>query len=208
MPGTMALPDLLADLKASMHDAGQHLNAANDADWYRVLTVASTAMQAKRPITQVGQVVLQADQADYSLSAYTDMAAWKSHLWGSKSPYAPWDPAYPGALPRVHALQRGTAWALQFDPAPSWAHINAFGSVFRFVYYGQHTLAEDPAQTTLALADRPLLLLRAQAEALRELAIRNVQKTTQVRDGLSGTPRNNTPAALYQALLAEWQAAA
>ena len=43
-------------------------------------------------------------------------------------------------------------------------------------------------------------LLRAQVEAWRELMLRNMTKVVQMRDGYSGTPRNATPAAMYELL--------
>ena len=42
----------------------------------------------------------------------------------------------------------------------------------------------------------------SQAEAMLELTLRNAAKPVQLRDGLSGTPRNSTPAALHATLLA------
>jgi hypothetical protein len=67
---------------------------------------------------------------------------------------------------------------------------------------GSHGISTVGADTTVALVDRPLLLLRAQAEAMLELTLRNAAKPVQLRDGLSGTPRNSTPAALHATLLA------
>ena len=42
---------------------------------------------------------------------------------------------------------------------------------------------------------------------MRELAMRNVVTPQAMRDGYSSTPRNGTPAALYEALLAEFKGA-
>lgn len=205
MSGTMSQADVVADLKRSLHDAGDAFDAANDADWLRLLGVALTGMQAKRPRTLVGTVTLVADEVRYAL-ALADFAQYKTHVWGTR-PLRPWDPYYPGALPRVAAVHDTGGWALMFDPAPSSGHINAYGSAFKFWYFGAHALGVSAVDTTLALADRPLLLLRAQAEAMRELSMRNINKPVQLRDGFSGTPRNSTPAALYRELLAEWEGA-
>lgn len=205
MAGTLSQADVLADLKASLHDAASAFNAAADADWLRLLAVALVAMQAKRPRTLLGTVTLVADQAEYAVTA-PGFAAYKTHTWASRPP-KPWAKEYPGPVPRVTAVQAAGAWTLCFDPAPTWAHITAYGSAFRFWYYGAHALGALASDATLADADRPLLLLRAQAEAMRELTMRNINKPTQLRDGFSGTPRNSTPAALYRELLAEWEAA-
>lgn len=203
MPGTMSQPDLVADLKRSLHDSGDFFNAAADADWKRVLAIAALAMQNKRPRTLLGSVTLTAGEVRVPITQ-TDFFAYKTHVWGTTPP-KPWEPCYPGALPRVAAVQEGDGWALMFDPAPTAMHLATYGSTFRFWYFGTHALADDAAQTTLTAADRPLLLLRAQAELMRELSMRNVNKPVQVRDGITGTPRNSTPAALWQALLKEWE---
>jgi hypothetical protein len=207
VPGTLAETDLIADLQRSLNDAAGAFNTAGEADWRRFLSVALVAMQTKRPRTLLGAVTLVAEEVRYPL-ALPEFAQYKTHVWGARA-IRPWLPAYPGALPRVAAVQEGGGtWALMFDPAPTAAHINAYGATFRFWYYGTHSLGlDDAAQSTLAPADRPLLLLRAQAEAMRELSMRNSNKPVTVRDGFSGTPRNSTPAALFQVLLQEFEAA-
>lgn len=203
MAGTMSMPDLIADLKRSVHDSGDFFSASADADWKRVLAIAALAMQTKRPRTLLGTVTLTAGEVRVALPQ-TDFAQYKTHVWGTTL-VRPWEPCYPGALPRVAAVSEGSTWALMFDPAPTVMHLAAFGSTFKFWYFATHTLGEDAAETTLQPADRPLLLLRAQAELMRELSMRNVNKPTQLRDGLTGSPRNSTPAALWQALIKEFE---
>lgn len=205
MAGGMGLRELVGDLKRSLQDAAEQFNAAGDEDFERFLSVAAVAMQDKRPRTQLGQVAIAAETARVPLTL-PDFHRYKTHVWGSRAP-APWDPAYPGALPRICAVNEGNAWALVFDPPPTTRHIATYGSTFRFWYFSTHALSLDAAQTTLAPADRPLLLLRAQAEAMRELTMRSVHRPVSLRDGYSGAPRNSTPAALYEALLEEFRAA-
>jgi hypothetical protein len=206
MSGSMSQADLVEDLKRSLHDSASVFNAAADADWLRFLTLSSTAMATKRPRTLLGALPIAADVDLYPLASFTDFAAYKTHLWGNNgAKIKPWSPCYPGGVPRISVQGAAGSWMLVFDPAPTAAQIAAYGSSFRFWYYGQHTVGTVAADTTLALADRGLVLLRAQAEAMRELSMRNINKPVQLRDGISGTPRNSTPAALYQALLAEWE---
>lgn len=205
MPGTLSEADLIDDLKRSLNDSAGAFNSAGDADWRRVLGVALVAMQAKRPRTLLGQVGLQAGEARYPVTA-TDFAQYKTHLWGTRQ-LDPWNPAFPGALPRVSAAYEGSAWVLHFDTPPTTAHICAYGSTFKFWYFGTHALSTDAAASTIAPGDRPLLLLRAQAELMRELSMRGVNKSVSLRDGYSGTPRNSTSAAMFQALLLEFNEA-
>lgn len=205
MAGSMSLPDLVSDLKRSLHDAGGVLDAPADADWLRCLAAAALAMGSKRPRTQLGSVVLVAEQDVYPL-ALADFAQFKTYQWAGRL-VKPWLPCNPGPLPRVKVEGAAGAWQLVFDPAPTAAHLAAYGSLFRFWYFALHSLGATPELTTVAAGDRGLLLLRAQAEALRELSMRNINKPVQVRDGFSGAPRNSTPAALYAAMLDEFKAA-
>lgn len=204
----MAQADVVADLKRSLHDSATVFTAADDADFVRFLALALLDMAWKRPLTGVGQVVLVAGQARYPLTTYPDFANYKTHMWGTGACLPkPWEPGYPGALPRVASVQEAGGPCLAFDPAPSAAHLAVLGSTFKFWYAARHVLAADAAQTTVAPQDRGLLLLRAQAEAMREMALRNLGKPVQMRDGLSGAPRNSTPAALYETLLHEFMEA-
>lgn len=197
----MSLASLVADLKASLFDAASVFTGEDDADFKRFLAQALPDLQWKRPLTKLAQVVLVAGTPSYAV-AEADFVALKMDLWRDvgKLP-RPWEPGYPGALPRITAQQGATGWELVFETAPTAAMLAWLGSTCRFYYFAQHAIGEQAADTTVAEADRGLLLLRAQAEAMLALAVRNAGKPVQLRDGLSGTPRNSTPAALHQVLL-------
>jgi hypothetical protein len=171
---SMLLSALVADFKASLNDAAAQFRAPADADFARLLGVALLDMQAKRPVTKLGQVTLFPLQARYAVTN-EDFAALKVHQWADPaSTPKPWDPCYPGAVPRVAAQWGGASWWLEFSPAPTPRQLAVWGSEFRFWYFARHVLSETAGQTTVNPADRGLLLLRAQAEALRELAMRIV----------------------------------
>jgi hypothetical protein len=202
VPGTMSEADLVADLKASLFDAAGVFNSEpGDAAFKRFLRQALPDMQTKRPITRLGSVQLQAGTARYEV-AEPGFAAFKVDLWREPSRLPkPWDPAYPGPLPRVSATWDTDAWFLVFEPAPSTPAISVLGAEFKFYYFAEHAIGELAAATTINPQDRGLLLLRAQVEAMLALAMRNSAKPVQLRDGLSGMPRNSTPAALHEILL-------
>lgn len=204
MAGTMALADIAEDLKGSLHDAASVFDAEDNADFKRFLAQALPDVSVKRPRTRLGQVTLTAGEPRYALTAYPDFQSYKTHVWDRQSAACfpqPWEPGYPGATPRVCASRDGDDYWLEFSPAPSSAHLVALGSTFKFYYFAEHVLDEVAASTTLSMMDRGLLLMRAQAEAMRELTLHQANKPTALRDGLSGTPRNSTPAALHEMLL-------
>lgn len=203
MSTDMSQASLVADLKASLHDSGKVFLAADDGDFKRFLAQALPDLSVKRPVTRSGAIALEADVDRYPLAlALGDFSSYKTHSWADMT-RAPrmWEPGYPGAVPRVHAQFDGEAWALVFTPAPSATQLAVFGNLFRFWYFARHLIGETSADTTVNPLDRGLLLLRAQVEALREIAIRNASKPVSMRDGMSGTPRNATPAALAEQLL-------
>jgi len=201
MPGTMSEADLVADLKASLFDSADIFTSDADADFKRLLQQALPDMQLKRPLTKLGAVTLVAGQAGYPIGE-ADFAALKQDLWRDTGRMGkPWSPGWPGPLPRLEAVRAGGGWELLFDPAPSALQISVLGDSCKFYYFAQHTIGAAAQDTTVNAQDRGLLLLRAQAEAMLALAMRNAGKPVQMRDGLSGTPRNSTPAALHEVLM-------
>lgn len=206
----MALLDLssaVAALKASLGGAAAQFRAPADGDFVRLLQLALPHLQAKRPVTRAGEVHLFAYQPTYLLQ-YPDFAAFKTHVWADPAATPkPWEPHWPGAVPRVAAQRDGADWFLELTPAPTPRQLSVWGAVLRFWYFAEHVLSDIPGETTVNANDMNLLLLRAQAEAMRELAMRNVVNPQQMRDGYSGTPRNGTPTALFELLLKEFQEA-
>lgn len=201
MPGSMSEADLVADLKVSLSDAAGIFAGNEDEAFKRFLRQALPDMRFKRPLTRLGQVTLQADEPAYTL-AEDDFAALKTDLWRDPTKLPkPWQPTFPGPLPRICAQRGADGWQLVFDPAPTIGHLSVLGTVCKFWYFADHAIGTVAADTTVAAVDRGLLLTRAQAEAMLALALRNAGKPVQLRDGLSGTPRNSTPTALHQVLM-------
>jgi len=206
MPGTMSQADLVADLKASMPGSDVVFSAPADADYIRQLDAAALDFSRVRPRTLVGAVTLSADISEYD--APGDLVRLKFPLWGinEKRARKPWESNYPGRLPRAYIVQGATGLQLSLEPAPNAAQIADLGSSYKFYYFAAHTIDTNATNTTILPADRGLLLLRAQAEAMKELAARNSHKPVKMRDGMNSTPRNGTPAALYEQLMDAFEA--
>jgi hypothetical protein len=209
MAGTMIEADLVADLKASINAAATVFVAASDGDFKRHLAVAALAFGRMRPRTLVGTLTLVADQPAYAVPS--DFLAFKSSLWGI-APTArvqPWEKSWPGRLPVVRYVETAADTnKLYLDPPPTAAQISVLGAEYRYYYYARHAIhASDTAKTTILPGERGRLILRAQAEAMRELAMRNLMKPVQMRDGVSSVTRNGTPAYLYEALMKEFEGA-
>lgn len=204
MGGTMARGDLVADLKASLHDAAEVFTGASSADFNRLLDIAALDFARVRPRTLLGSVTLQAGSPAYALPA--DFYLYKADLWADPSRMGqPWEKSYPGRLPSVRVAEVGGVSSLVLTPAPNAVQIARLGTSFNFYYLARHVIDDTAANTSIDAGDRGLLLLRAQAEAMRELAMRNIGKPVALRDGLNSTPRNGTPSALYSLLMDEFE---
>jgi len=208
MSGSMAQSDLIADLKASMNDAASVFTAAGDADFKRHLDHAALDFARVRPRVLSSSVALVADQDEYTAPA--DAIDEHSMQWGKnkKRDLKPWDASWPGALPRMDVVGAPGARRLIFSPAPSARQITVLGSNCTFRYFAAHKIDTSAANTTIRPEDRALLLLRAQAEAMKELAMRNSKKPVSLRDGMNASPKNGTPAALHDQLMKEFEALA
>lgn len=208
MPGSMSQADLIGDLKSSLQDAASIFTAASDGDFKRHLNTAALDFVRARPRKFLGSLTVIADLSTYD--SPDDLVKFHSHLWGivPVTRARPWERIWPGRLPEVHVAEIESVRKLVLTPAPSLQQITVLGADFRYYYFAKHAIDADPAKTTIAAGDRQLLLLRAQAEAMRELAIRNLHKPVQLRDGAGQGARNGTPAALFEALLDEFERAA
>ena len=207
MAGSMSQGDLVADLKASLQDAAEVFTAANDADFKRHLSVAAMDLGRFRGRTLLGSLTLVADKYDYPAPA--NFLRFKSSLWGISQAPAPWEKTWPGRLPDVHFMYAANgSGELHFMPPPTAEQISLLKAEYKYYYFAGHVIGEAANNTTVRAVDRGLLILRAQVETLRELAMRNIKKPVALRDGISNAPRNGTPTALYETFLKEFERAA
>lgn len=206
MADSMSLEGLVATLKASLQDAASVFGAAGDADFERHIQQAALAMDQHRPYKSYGELTLVAGTGAYALP--TGFGRLLRTTWG-QARLQPWETGFSGRLPRLSVAYVGGVKKLVLDPAPTQAHIDDAGVTLPYWYTLSHVIgATDGSQTTVPDIDRGLLILRAQAEAMKEMAFRNIQKPAQVLDGYSNAPRNGTPAALANDLLNQFCEAA
>lgn len=201
----MSQADLVADLKAALSDAANIFTAAADADFERHLSLAALDFARVRPRTLVGSVTVEADVQGYS--APSDCLEVKVALWGrdKKRSLRPWDAAWPGRLPYASVVEEGGARKVWLDPAPTSAQITLLGSTYSFYYFAAHSIGTAAADTTIQAGDRHLLLLRAGAEAMLELTKRGAGKPVTLRGEFAGVAKANTPAALYDSMMTQFE---
>jgi len=126
--------------------------------------------------------------------------------WGrqSKAELQPWDDRWPGQLPQISVgYDESDNRVLLLQPAPTGRQLALLGSRCPYRYAAPHLMSD--SHSSLTDEDAQLLILRAQAEAMRELAMHHASKPYQLRDGMSATPRNGMPGYLYSVLLEEFE---
>ncbi len=206
MAGSMGQADLIADLKSALNDAASVFTDPEDADFKRHLGTAARDLGRVRRRKLLGSLSLVAGQPDYAAPA--DLLCPTIPVWGvtQKMASKPWEANWPGPLPRLLLVELGGGLReLHLLPAPTAGQIGQFGSNYGFYYNAGHSVGLTPELTTVSPLDRDLLLLRAAAEAMREVAYRNSKKPVQLRDGLQSAPRNQTAAAIAEWLMAEFE---
>lgn len=205
MPGTMSQADLVADLKGMLMDAANKFTDASDLDLIRCLDNAARDLGRFRPRTLSGSVTLVADQNNYAAPA--DYLRFKFSYWGlaERNTYQPWQGKFPQRLPSVQTIEGASGLELMLLPAPTAQQITDLGSTYRFLYFAGHVIGADAANTSVQLGDRHLLLLRAVAEALFNLAANGITKPVQLGPGVGSMPKNGSPGALAEQALKDFE---
>lgn len=194
------LTDFTARLKSSLLDS---VRAFNDQSYARHIQAALVALNEVRPQCKMAVVGLMTDRSLYPCPE--DLTAVRACWWGrsKKTHGQPWDDDYPGRLPEWRPI-KNTAGVrfLRAVPPPSATQMTVLGNECELDYYADHVFTDK--ECTLNTEELDLLLLRSQAEAMRELAIKNASTAYQLREGISSVPKNGTPAYLYTELMSEF----
>lgn len=214
----MTLNDVVDDYQASLNDAagvfGDNTTSPTlSSNLSRHLLTAARALSAdgKRPRVVTLSLAIVAGTSQYD-GVPSDLIAPRATLWGMDGRHA-WD-APSGPMPSVHVVgpyddtidQDSDGKVFLLSPPPTAPQICAYGSAFVFTYLAAHVLTVDSG--TLDFADEWLLILRAQVEAMREMAFRNIHKPVSLRNASGGgTSSNMQPSALYERLLEEYRQA-
>lgn len=201
MPGSLSQADLTADLKAMLGASADKFPAAADGDFIRHLNTAALALGRYRKRTLFGSLTLQADVSEYAAPA--DFIQFKNATWGDaeRKTRKCWDLNFPTVLPKVFSYELSGAMQLYLMPPPTSAQITDLGSEYKFFYFAGHTIADDAANTTVRPEDRDLLLLRALAAALHDLAADGIAKPITLAPGIGSMPKNGTASALSEAAM-------
>lgn len=200
----MSQNELVADLKNMLMDAADKFST-DDTDFVRQLNFALNDLSSVRPRRNVGTLTLQAGVAEYS--APTDMVKMDFPLWGNaeRRTRKQWHSNYPGPAPRVDVFGDPGSQMIMLTPPPTATHITDLGDQYKFYYCAKHSIGADAANTTVSEADRSLLLIRAAAQAMNELAANGITKPTKLSSaGVGSMPKNGTPAALADSLLKQF----
>lgn len=188
----ITLTNMLADYTPSLGPTAQRFQPE---DLERHITAALRSLSRYRPVVRRATVLLQPRVGAYPAPA--DLVRVISHAWGADHTVQPWHSHYLGPRPRVLTHHDGEQMWIEFTPAPTATQVHKWGTQCPYRYAARHQLTEDGG--TVPEDDRHLVRLRAQVEALRELAVAGVTDTIQMHRGMGASlPSNGTPAALAQ----------
>ena len=197
---------LAQTLRSSLHDAA--LAFGEDAEVFdRCVSTALKAYTRLRPHRLQLAVPWSFGGPDHDIPADVQRVAvvqWSDRVvdqWLDTGQLAP-----PAVL-QASIVQVSSGSQLRLA-APLHGKAPRAGTVY-VTLHTVHTLPYDDVDETpqtVTDADEDLLLLRAQVEAMRELAARGITKPVTLRDGQSQGPRNGTPASMQGQLLAEFKA--
>lgn len=199
----MKRPDLIQAYKSSLLDA-QRAFTADEEDYARHIIVALDEVNRLRPRHVLGTLMINAGAVEYPCPDDL-ITVFATHYGRNEKTYRnPWDANYPSVfLPSVFvAFDAMGHRVLRLNRTPSAHLISVLGSVCEYEYTAAHIVTAEVS--TLTAIDAGLVMLRAQAEAMRELAMRNSSQPTQLRDGLTNSPANGTPSHLYTLLMSEF----
>jgi hypothetical protein len=198
----VTLDDLVDEHKAQLGSkvAGR-FTAADDADFVRHLQNAATRLASKCLRWVSGTLSLTAAVADYP--APLDLLGAPTTDWGRQHFRQPWDDDYLGHSPLLLPVTVADEPMLRLVPGPTSAQIAAWGDTLTYRYLASHQITAE--LVTFGDLQRPLVLLAALIEAMRELATDTT--VVQLQKGLAGLPTAGTPAYLYEKLRLELEQA-
>jgi len=193
----MTLDELIADHRAQLGKVAARFTAADDADFVRHLRNGAGRLTAKCPRWVSGTLTLVAGQSDYA--APTDLLGVACTDWGKEHRRQVWDDDYLGMTPYMLPIEVDGVAMLRLVPGPTTAQLAVWGGTLTYRYLASHQITAD--RVTFSDLQRPLVLLAALIEAMRDLAADTT--VVQLQKGLSGLPTAGTPAYLYEKLSLE-----
>ncbi len=194
---------LSADLQAMLMDAAQRFQSG---DFNRHLDHAAGDLSRVRPRVVSADLTVSADVAVYDAPA--DLLKPISMDWGRDELRCrmPWDTNWIGPIPRFTVTYVDGLKKLMLQPAPTFNQVSRLGVTAPYRYSAVYSIGDLSEDTTVAETDRPLLLIRALADAMQDLASRGVSKPVTLggKAGIS-VPRNGSPAALSDDLMQRFE---
>lgn len=197
----MSKADLVADLRGMLQGAVSKFQGEANEALERLLDFAALDLGRVRTRVRLGSIIVVADQGEYV--APVDFLRPSQLHWGyeKRTGRNPWDANWPKHIPELDSIESDTGNVILMFPAPTAEQVADFGATCNFRYYAGHTIGDTATDTSVKKEDRHLLLIRAAAQALTELAMDGINKPVQLGPGVGGMPKNGTPGALAEQLL-------
>lgn len=173
----------------------------------RHIDVAVAEFNRVAPLLIGDQLQLTQDESNYAAPAGA-IRFHGSEIVDRQNALPPWDEFRVPEVPTPSIVRVAGVKCWNFRPAPSGYIVARIGVAYPYTYVSAHVLGADEEaedDTTIEEAHEPLLIMRAQVESLKDLAIRNAHKPVALRDPTYSQTKNGTPAALADQFFRMWE---
>lgn len=188
----MNVATLTTHLKTSLGDSDESFQD----DLLRLLTVALDDYSRYKPLTLNASCRISPGKQTYDVPP--DFLSFKHTFWGQST--TPLWSNKPQPLGRPLSTPQG----LQFQQPITPAHIQHYGANYAYLYFAKHKIL-DNGDLTLR-ADHDLLVMRAQAQAMLELALHNADKQAAAHQHIGNQSSNSKPMHIHDMLMATFKA--
>jgi len=197
----------LTELKQSLINALSASYEFIEGQEERILHIAARELARVKRRVLTDTLMLIPGRTFYD--APEDLIEVKISDWGlqQKRILKPWQVDYPSQLPDIIVVNTSPK-QLKLSYVPQYSQIQSMGEEMLYQYYATHRLSENKSETTVPDDQQDLLILRAQAEAMKILSARFAGSTATAKSTISGIPKIGTPAALYHMLMKEFRSMA
>lgn len=195
----MQLATLIEQLKKALMDSAELIQDIEQ----QVVEVALSDFSRYRPHTRVATFSLMTNQMLYL--APIDLIRIRTVLYGqNQRAKQPWESGYPRNLPRLSVIEdeENQKW-VQLSHYPLESVVMNCGRDVSYTYYASRKIVN--GAISVDIQDEPLLLLRCMAEAVKYIAVHQLNKTVSVRNSIGGEAKNGTPAAIHEQLMAQFE---
>ncbi|SIO94657.1 hypothetical protein [Vibrio spartinae] len=195
----MQLTTLIEQLKSALMDSAELVRNMEQ----QIIQIALSDFSRYRPAVKVATFSLMTNQFLYPAPAH--IMRIRTVLYGKQQRSQPcWSAGYPRHLPKLSLVEGDDGNRLiQISRFPDDSVLMRCGREVSYTYYANRVIENEAI--SVPSEDEALLLLRCIAEAVKYIAVHQLNKTVSVRNSIGGEAKNGTPAAVHEQLMSQFE---